>query len=76
MKKLTCKDLGGPCDAALTGETFQEIGEKSHGHVMAQIAAGDEAHKAAAEKMKNASPEEQHAMMADFQKKFYEAPEA
>lgn len=72
MKKLSCKDLGGPCDFEITGDTFQEVGQKSHAHVMEQIIAGDEAHKAAAEKMKNSSPEEQQKMMAEFQKKFEE----
>jgi len=38
--------------------------------------AGDEAHRAAAEKMRNASPEEQKAMMAEFEKNYQEAPEA
>ena len=28
MKKLTCRDFGGPCDTELTGDSFQEIGKK------------------------------------------------
>ncbi len=75
MKKLTCKDLGGPCDAELTGNSFEEIGGRSHDHVMEQIARGDEAHRQAVEKMKSASPQEQMAMMAEFQKKYNEALE-
>jgi len=75
MKKLTCKDLGGPCDAEIMGDSFEELGKKSHGHVMQKINEGDEDHRMAAEKMKNASPEEQKAMMAEFEKKFNEAPE-
>ena len=43
-------------------------------HVMEKINNGDAAHKAAADKMKNASPEEQQAMMAAYQRKFDEAP--
>jgi len=42
---------------------------------MEQISRGEEAHRAAAEKMKNASPDEQKAMMAEFEKKYNEAPE-
>ena len=74
MKKLTCRDLGGPCDTELTGDSFQEIGKKSYEHVMEQIKNGDEAHKVAASKMRNASPEEQKAMMAEYEKRFNEAP--
>ena len=74
MKKLICRDLGGPCDEELTGESFQEIGEKSYNHVMEQINNGDEAHKTAAAKMKNAPPEEQKSMMAEYEKRFNEAP--
>ena len=74
MKKLTCRDLGGPCDVELIGDSFQEIGKKSYDHVMEQIKSGDEAHKAAAGKMKNASPEEQKSMMVEYEKRFNEAP--
>ena len=74
MKKLICRDLGGPCDMELTGDSFQEIGKKSYDHVMEQIKSGDEAHKAAADKMRDASPEEQKSMMAEYEKRFNEAP--
>ena len=37
MKKLICRDLGGPCAVELTGDSFQEIGKKSYGHVVEQI---------------------------------------
>ena len=75
MKKLTCRDLGGPCDAEITGNSFEEVGKKSHDHVMDQISRGDDAHRAAAEKLRNAPSEEQKAMMAEFEKKYKEAPE-
>ena len=42
---------------------------------MDQISRSDEAHGAAAEKMRNASPEERKAMMAELEKKYKEAPE-
>ena len=74
MKKLTCRDLGGPCDAEFTGESFEEIGKKSREHVIEQMQKGDEAHLAAANKMRSATPEQQKVMMADFKKKFDEAP--
>ena len=74
MKKLICRDLGGPCDVELMGDSFQKIGKKSYDHVMEQIKNGDEAHQAAADKMKNASPEEQRSMMAEYEKRFNGAP--
>ena len=74
MKKLTCRDLGGPCDTELTGDSFQEIGKKSYEHVMEQINNSDEPHKVAAGRMWNASPEEQTSMMAEYEKRFNEAP--
>lgn len=75
MKKMTCRALGGPCDAEFTGDSFQEIGEKSHDHVMAEINKGDAAHRAAAEKMRNATPDELKAMMETFQRRYDDAPE-
>ena len=74
MKKLTCRDFGGPCDEEITGNSFGEVGSKCRIHVMEQMNNGDEAHRTAAAKMKNASPEEQKTMMAEYEKKFNEAP--
>ena len=73
MKTLTCRDLGGPCDAQFTGESFGELGKKSHAHVMEQIQKGDEAHLVAANNMRAATPEQQQTMMADYKRKFDEA---
>ena len=74
MKKITCRDLGGPCDEEFTGDSFGEVGGACRTHVMEQMNNGDEAHRTAAAKMKNASPEEQMAMMAEYEKSFDEAP--
>ena len=74
MKRLTCRDLGGPCDAEFTGGSFEEIGKKSREHVMEQMQKGDEAHLSAANNMRSATPEQQKAMMAKFKRKFDEAP--
>ena len=74
MKKLTCRDFGGPCDKEVAGNSFNEIGHDCKTHVMEQINSGDEAHRVAAAKMKNALPEEQKSMMAEYEKRFNEAP--
>ena len=75
MKRLSCRDLGGPCEAEFAADTFEEIGKKSHEHVMEQMQKGDEAHLSAANSMRSATPEQQKAMMAKFKQKFYEAPD-
>ena len=74
MKRLTCRDLGGPCDAEFTGGSFEEIGKQSRENVMEQMKKGDEAHLSAANHMRSATPEQQKAMMAEFKRKFDEAP--
>ena len=75
MKRLTCRDLGGPCDAEFAGSSFEEIGKKSREHVMEQMKKGDEAHLSAANNMRSATPEQQKAMMAKFRQKFDETPD-
>jgi hypothetical protein len=37
MKRLTCRDLGGPCDAEFAADSFEEIGKKSQEHVKEQM---------------------------------------
>lgn len=76
MKKMTCRDFGGPCDEEVTGNSFEEIGNKCKEHVMERIKSGDEAHQAAAAKMRDATPEEQASMMAEYRKKFDDTPDA
>lgn len=77
MKTLTCSDLGGPsgCQHEVSGETFEALGDNCKQHVMMEMQKGDAAHVTAANKMREASPEEQQAMFAAYRKKFDEAPE-
>jgi len=44
MKKMTCKDMGGSCDAEMTAETADEMMKKGGDHVNEMAAAGDPAH--------------------------------
>ena len=74
MKKLTCRDFGGPCVQEITGNSFEEIGNNCRTHVEEQMNSGDEAHKASVAKMMKASPEEQKSMMAEYEKRYNEAP--
>ena len=73
MKRLSCRDLGGPCEAEFVADTFEEIGKKSHEHVIEQVQKGDEAHLSAANSMRSAT--QQKAMMAKFRQKFDETPD-
>lgn len=75
MKKLTCRQLGGACDEEILGASFAEIGRNCREHALARIRAGDSAHKAAADAMATATPEEQSAMMAAFAARFEAAQE-
>ncbi len=70
MKKTTCRNLRGACDAEIQGETPEEMGEKCKQHVMEMLQAGDEGHKAAVESMQQLSKEEQEKWYEDFKKGF------
>jgi predicted small metal-binding protein len=75
MKTLTCRDLGGPCEVKISGNSFEEIGEKCQTHVMEEISKGDKDHVEAIGKWKNMSEAQQAGMMEGFAKKYDEAPE-
>lgn len=75
MKRLTCRDRGGPCEAELLADTFEKMGNIGRQHVVEQIQAGDEDHKVAADKMTEATPDQQKAMIDDHKRKFDDAPD-
>ncbi|GAB4010040.1 hypothetical protein [Nocardioides ultimimeridianus] len=52
MKTMTCQQLGGPCDLALSGDTADEVIKKQDQHLKDMVAAGDEAHVPARNEMK------------------------
>lgn len=52
MKTMTCKQLGGPCDLALQGETADEVIKLQDKHLREVVAAGDHAHDSALKDMK------------------------
>ena len=47
MKTMTCKQLGGACDEKFSGETFDEMAEKSKAHGVKMFEKQDPAHFAA-----------------------------
>ena len=52
MKTMTCKQLGGPCETALRGETADEVIKAQDRHLREAVAGGDETHESALEAMK------------------------
>ena len=73
MKKMTCREMGGACDAEIRGETADEMMENGKKHVHE---AADDAHNETVKQMQNSTPEEMQAWMEDFHKKFEAAPDA
>jgi hypothetical protein len=51
MKTMTCKQLGGACDLAFQGETFEVVAQLSQAHGAAMFYSQDEAHTAAMQAM-------------------------
>jgi hypothetical protein len=76
MKKTTCNDLRGACDADIRGETAEEMGEASKAHVMEMIGAGDEAHQAAVDGMMALTQDEQRSWYTAFVTGFDALPDA
>ena len=68
MKTMTCKQLGGSCEASFTADNFDSIVEMSKKHGMEMFQKGDKAHLKAMDEMKTLmkSP---NAMQAWFKNK-------
>lgn len=52
MKTMTCKQLGGPCDLPLSGDTADEVIKAQDGHLNHVVGTGDLTHQGALESMK------------------------
>ena len=52
MKTMTCRQLGGACDLALTGESADEVIQAQDKHLKEIVAGGDTDHEAALKDMK------------------------
>ncbi|HET8994529.1 MULTISPECIES: DUF1059 domain-containing protein [unclassified Rhodococcus (in: high G+C Gram-positive bacteria)] len=52
MKSMTCRELGGPCDADLRGETADEIIKAQDRHLRESVDSGDTDHVPALEEMR------------------------
>lgn len=52
MKTMTCRELGGPCDAELRGESADDVINLQDQHLKDAVAAGDDTHRDALDAMK------------------------
>jgi hypothetical protein len=50
---MTCKQMGGPCDAAFQGETADDVIKAQDKHLKEAVAAGDASHEEARQQMKS-----------------------
>ncbi len=48
---MTCKQLGGPCDSPLHGNTADEVIKAQDAHLKQTVASGDQAHGSALDAM-------------------------
>ncbi len=53
MKTMTCKQLGGPCDVPLRGNTANDVIKAQDSHLKEMVASGDETHRSALEEMQD-----------------------
>ena len=67
MKQFTCREMGGPCDVVIEGNTAEEIAQKGAEHIMN---AEDEIHEEMKQQMNASNPEEKEKWMEDFRMKF------
>ena len=51
MKTMTCREMGGPCDAPFFGNSADEVIKAEDAHLKEMVAKGDEAHKSALKEM-------------------------
>ena len=74
MKTMTCKQMGGPCDAKMQAETAEEMMQKGNEHLQAM--KDDPAHKGAIDMMAQAAnnPKMTEDWKKDFMQKFEAAP--
>ena len=53
MKTMTCRQLGGPCEFPLHGDTADEVIKAQDTHLNDIVASGDDAHESALKEMKS-----------------------
>lgn len=74
MKSMTCRQMGGPCDTAITGNTAEEMMANGAAHIHSMT---DDGHKKAVEMMDAAAkdPAMNKQWMDKFSTDFAALPE-
>lgn len=74
---MTCRQLHGPCDALIRGETADEMIQNSQKHGMEMAAKGDKDHIRVMEEMRQHAndPEKVKQFMEKFQSDFAAQPD-
>ena len=77
MKTMTCRQLGGPCDLELRGETANDVIKAQDQHLKQSVEAGDRSHEPAHREMKGRwkHPKASLGWYRDVQKAFATLPE-
>ena len=77
MKTMTCRQMGGPCDKAFSGETADDVINAQDQHLKAAEKAGDAAHQPAREEMKARwrHPKKSLGWYRDAKRAFADLPE-
>jgi len=78
MKTLTCRQLGGPCEVALSGDTADDVIKAQDRHLRDAVRAGDTTHEPAHEDMKGRwrHPARSAAWYRDTKKAFADLADA
>ena len=53
MKTMTCRQMGGPCDAPFRGKTGDDVIKLEDKHLKEMVAGGDDTHAGALKDMQN-----------------------
>ena len=76
MKKMTCRQMGGSCDAIIEGNTAEEMA-KNGGKHLTEMSTKDEGHKRDKEVMDQSqnNPEHIEKWLKEFKIKFDALPQ-
>jgi len=77
MKKMTCREMGGSCDAVIEGNTAEEMALNGGKH-LTEMSEKDAGHKRDKEVMDASQNDPKHIAkwMAEFKTKFDSLPDA
>lgn len=77
MKKVLCKDFGGPsgCNTEIKVSNLEELRKKCGGHVTKEAVKGDRAHQFAIAHMVKIGKEGRAVLIKEFTEKFNKLPE-